>query len=54
MVTLSNIAPDTNPITLTDFLDVDDQVISVASIIILMRHSMEYQQLEDLLKLIVR
>ena len=23
MVTLSNIAPDTNPITLTDFLDVD-------------------------------
>ena len=31
MVTLSNIAPDTNPITLTDFLDVDDQVISVAS-----------------------
>ena len=31
IVTLSNIAPDTNPITLTDFLDVDDQVISVAS-----------------------
>lgn len=31
LVTLANIDPDTNPITLTDALDVDDQVISVAS-----------------------
>ena len=31
LVTLANIAPDSNPITLTDFLDVDDQIISVAS-----------------------
>ena len=31
IVTLANIDPDTNPITLTDALDVSDQVISVAS-----------------------
>ena len=53
LVTFANIAPDTNPVTLTDFLDVDDQVISVASTTP-MQHLMEYQQLGDLLKLIVK
>ena len=31
LVTLANIEPDTEPVLLTDFLDVDDQVISVAN-----------------------
>ena len=31
IVTLANIEPDTEPVLLTDFLDVDDQVISVAN-----------------------
>ena len=31
IVTLANIEPDTSPVLLTDFLDVDDQVISVAN-----------------------
>ena len=31
LVTLANVEPDTPPILLTDFLDVDDQVISIAN-----------------------
>ena len=31
LVTLANIEPDTEPVLLTDFLDVDDQIISVAN-----------------------
>ena len=53
-VTLADVEPDTTAILLTDSLAVDDQVISVASTSEFATFGTEYQQLKDLLRLIVK